>query len=67
MKITVYDLGRLWSLPGRALNFGLSMTFAGSVVLGHFLFSLPWRPAFCLGVTPEATPSVKNQKFIEPD
>lgn len=49
MKLTVRDLAKAWSLPGRALILGLPLTLAGTAVLAHFLLGLPWLPACLLG------------------
>ena len=42
MHAGVGDLRSAWRLPGRALLFGMPLTFAGATVLAHLLTSLPW-------------------------
>lgn len=43
------DLRHTWTLPGRALFFGLPLTIAGMAVAGHALLGLDWKEALLVG------------------
>ncbi|WP_427007751.1 cation:proton antiporter [Pseudarthrobacter sp. H2] len=49
MKVGLSDLRSAWRLPGRALLFGLPLTFVVTTVLAHYIAGLPWLQCFLLG------------------
>lgn len=49
MKAGIPDLREVWRLPGRALLFGLPITFAGTALLAHWVARLPWTDAMLVG------------------
>ena len=48
MRIGLPELRTAWRLPGRALVFGMPLTFAITAVLAHVFADLPWLESFLL-------------------
>ncbi len=49
MRIGARELATAWRLPGRALLFGMPLTFLLTALLAHFVAGLPWDQSFLLG------------------
>ncbi len=49
MRVSLPDLRRAYSLPGRALLLGLPLTLAITAALAHWVAGLPWLESFLLG------------------
>jgi NhaP-type Na+/H+ or K+/H+ antiporter len=49
MRIGAHELATAWRLPGRALLFGMPLTFLLTALLAHFVAGLPWDQSFLLG------------------
>lgn len=58
MKVTVRDLRSARHLPGRALLFGLPLTFAVTAVLARYVADIGWIEAFLLGAVLSPTDPV---------
>ena len=49
LRIGWSDLRSTWTLPGRALLFGLPLTIAGVALIGHLMVGLRWTEALLVG------------------
>lgn len=49
MRAGVGELRAAWRLPGRALLFGMPLTFGGASLLLHYLVGLSWTEACLVG------------------
>ncbi|MEO7555307.1 MAG: cation:proton antiporter, partial [Acidimicrobiales bacterium] len=58
MKVSRTDLRSAHSLPGRALLFGLPLTFLLTGLLAHAIIGLPWAESFLLGAALSPTDPV---------
>ncbi len=58
MRVGAKDLASSWSLPGRALLFGMPLTFGGTALLAHYVAGLNWMEAFLVGAVLSPTDPV---------
>jgi sodium/hydrogen antiporter len=58
MRVGLRELSRAWRLPGRALLFGMPLTFATIALLGHFVLGLAWGQSFLVGAVLSPTDPV---------
>lgn len=58
MRISAQELRQAWKLPGRALLFGLPLTFVITAWLAHVVAGLPWLESFLIGAVLSPTDPV---------
>jgi NhaP-type Na+/H+ or K+/H+ antiporter len=58
MEAGLNELRGAWKLPGRALLFGMPLTFAGISLLARWLGGLGWTEAFLVGAVLSPTDPV---------
>ena len=58
MRVTVKDLRTADRLPGRALLFGMPITFLVTAVLAHLVAGIPWVESFLIGAALSPTDPV---------
>ena len=65
MKLNLQELRETWHLPGRALLYGMPLTFLITTVTAHLLFNLPWLEALLVGGILSPTDPVFASLVIE--
>ncbi|MBB2975069.1 NhaP-type Na+/H+ or K+/H+ antiporter [Microbacterium endophyticum] len=63
-RIAVGDLRRAWRLPGRALLFGMPLTFAMTAFLGMLLLGVPWIQAALISAVLAPTDPVLSSAIV---
>jgi NhaP-type Na+/H+ or K+/H+ antiporter len=58
MRVGCKELASAWRLPGRALLFGMPLTFFGTGVVAHFIAGLDWPRSFLVGAVLSPTDPV---------
>jgi NhaP-type Na+/H+ or K+/H+ antiporter len=64
MHAGVRDLRSAWGLPGRALLFGMPLTFAGGTLLCHLLTGLSWSESMLVGAVLTPTDPVFAEALV---
>ncbi len=64
MHAGVRDLRSAWGLPGRALLFGMPLTFAGGTLLCHLLTGLSWTDSMLVGAVLTPTDPVFAEALV---
>lgn len=64
MRIGLGDISFAWTLPGRALLFGLPLTLAGTAILAHAVAGLSWPESLLLGAILSPTDPVLASAII---
>lgn len=64
MRLGYGQLSFAWTLPGRALLFGLPLTLAGTALLAHLVAGLSWLDALLLGAVLSPTDPVLASAII---
>ncbi len=58
MRFDLHEIKEVWQLPGRALLFGMPLTFGGIALLAHFLAHLSWNQSLLVGAVLSPTDPV---------
>ena len=64
MHAGVRDLRSAWGLPGRALLFGMPLTFAGGTLLCHLLAGLTWKESMLVAAVLTPTDPVFAEALV---
>lgn len=64
LQLGARDLASAWRLPGRALLFGMPLTFALVAALAHLLVGLPWTESFLIGAVLAPTDPVLSSAIV---
>ena len=58
MRTSIRDLAAAWSLPGRALLFGMPLTLLCTAAAAHWVVSIPWPESLLMGAVLSPTDPV---------
>ncbi len=58
MRTSIRDLAAAWSLPGRALLFGMPLTLLCTAAAAHWVVSIPWSESLLMGAVLSPTDPV---------